>query len=454
MLEDKSALQIQQRLLSLSAPVIGLNVLGVLALVVDTAMCGRLPNKAAVLTALGFGSQIAFLLMVFIWGMSVGAVALVARAYGAKDFGRVQHLLVQSTELVALVGFVVGAGTNVFAEDLLRALGAEGEVVTLGLEYLRPLLWGNAFLYLNMHFAAILRGVGNTSIAFWVAVASNAVNVLVNYCLILGNWGFPSLGLTGAAYGTVAAQMVGALLLALAIRSDRLPDMHLPLKLVRLEWPLIKDLVRVSWPVALDLLVLNAGFLSIIGMLGRLDDVAVAAHGLGLRVQSLAFVPGMSISQATSALTGQALGAGSVPSAKRVAWASVVLCVAIMALVGGVVIFFAPDIVMSFDVEATSHLGQLSVQWIEVLGYGLPIVGVYVALAGVLQGAGDTKTPLWVNVFATLAMQVPLSWFLGFVVGWGPFGVWLGFPLSFVGKTGLGIVAYRWGHWAKTGDRL
>ena len=100
-----------------------------------------------------------------------------------------------------------------------------------------------------------------------------------------------------------------------------------------------------------------------------------------------------------------------------------------------------------------AQLGVLAVDWIRVLGYGMPIIGVYVAFVGLLQGAGATRTSLRINALVTLILQIPLSAVLGFGGGMGAFGVWLAFPLSSVFKAGLGALAYRRGRWARVGAR-
>ena len=202
---------IPRRLFSLSWPVIGLNVLNVLSLAVDTAMCGRLPNAPQALEALGFSTQVVFLLMVAMMGLTVGTVAFVSRAHGADDEARVNHLLHQSTQLTVLVALGVAVVGNLFADDILRLLGASEAVVGLGLDYLRPLLTFTVFYYLNLLYAAALRSVGNTRLPFLVALFANGLNVVFNYGLILGNLGLPALGVQGAALGTVASQAIGGL---------------------------------------------------------------------------------------------------------------------------------------------------------------------------------------------------------------------------------------------------
>ena len=437
-------------LLQLALPIIGLNVLNVLALVIDTAMVGALPDAETALSGLGFSVQLVFLLMVGMIGLSIGTVALGSRAHGASDTERTNHILQQSIQLALVLSLVVALVGNLLAEPALYALGARGDVLRLGVDYLRPLLTFTVFNYLNILFGGIHRGVGNTVFPFLVALVASVVNVGLNYGLILGNYGLPALGVQGAALGTVLSHVVAVSLYVVASRfgvSGLIPR----LRLVALDRGLCGSLLAIGFPAALDMVVLNAGLLVIIGLLGALDELAVGAHGVGLRVQALAFVPGLAVAQATGAMVGQALGRGRVDEARRVLWASIALCVGIMTVLAAILWVGAHPIVELFGMERSSPMHAYTVQWMRVLGGGMPIVGVWIGCVGLFQGAGATRTSLAINAAATLVIQIPLSWLLGFAFGLGPLGVWLAFPLSFVVKALLGGVAVHRGRWAVTG---
>jgi len=445
---------IVRRLIDLAAPIVGLNVLNVLSLAVDTAMCGRLPDAEIALTGMGFAVQVAFLLMVAMFGLMIGAVATVARAYGSGDEDACNHVLVQATLLTVGLALAIAVFGNAVAAPLLRGLGASEQALAAGLLYLRPILAGTVFAYLNLLYASLLRGVGNTRLAFAVALVINGLNVLFNYALILGNWGAPALGLTGAAYGTVAAQAIGLAVMVTALGRGACPPLGWPLRLRRLDRELAQRLVNIGTPAAMDMIILNAGFLSIVGMLGRVDEMAVAAHGIGLRVQALAFVPGMSIAQAMGALVGQALGRGSEEDARAVARVGIAICGATMTVLGIGILLAAWPILSLFEIQAGTALGDFSEQWMGLLCLGFPLVGLFIGYGGVLRGSGATGVSLRINALGTLAVQIPLSWILGFPMGLGAFGIWLGFPLSFLAKTSLGYWAYRSGIWAQTGAKI
>ena len=423
-------------------------------LVVDSALCGRLPNPEPVLAALGYAIQLVWLLLVAMLGLLVGTIALVARAHGAQDHARVDHVVEQSTMLTALFGVAVGVLGAVFAVPLMRAMGASREVAALGGEYLRPLMLGTPFAYLTLLYTGILRGVGNTRVPFLCAIVANVINVVLNYGLVLGHFGMPAIGVRGSAIATVCAQFANLIILLVVLRRGAVPGFAPKLRRVRIDRALASELVRVGWPAALDFLVLNAGFLTVVGLLGYIDQVTVAAHGLGMRVQSLAFVPGMSISQATGALVGMALGAGDVPRARAVLRSSIGLCLAVMTALGLVIFIAAPALIAVFDVADGTPLATYTVMWMHLLGYCMVPAAVHVAIVGLLQGSGATRTSLRINIYTTLGLQVPLAALLGLALDLGAFGVWLSIPLALVAKAAWAYLAYRSGSWAVTGVRV
>lgn len=431
---------------------IGLNVLTVLALVVDTIMVGHLEVGGEVgLTALGFATQLVFLLVVAMIGLSVGVIALVARAYGADALHRVEHIVRQSTFHSVLLALLVGVAGNVFAEPLLWLLGARGEAMREALDYLRPTLLFLVFPYLTLLYTSVLRAVGETRLPFLVGLLTNVLNAVFNYGLILGHYGLPVLGVRGAAYGTVMAQAIGTALLMILLARGAVPSVVLRLRRDAIDHRLLRELVRVGMPAALDMVVINLSFMSIVGMLGWTREVAVAAHGIGLRIQTLAFVPGLGISQATGAMVGNALGAGRIDEAKAIVRASVGLCTLVMGALGIAILLFADPIVAAFDVATGSPLARLSLTWIRLLGWGMPVMGIFIAYVGMMRGAGATNTSLMITIVGTVAIQIPLSVLLGFSFGLGPFGIWVAFPISYIVRAMMGYIVYRREHWARLG---
>ncbi len=437
-----------REVLDLAWPIIGLNILQVLSLAVDTAMVGRSSNAEASLIGLGYASQLMFLLMMAMIGLTVGTVASMARARGRGDLETAQHIFQQSLQLTAMLGVAVAIIGNLLAVPLLQTLGADETTMGPALDYFRPLLVGVVFGYLTMVFAASLRAMGNTRVAFMISLAMNGLNVVFNYCLILGNFGFPALGNTGAALGTILSQSIAVVLMVLVLRRGAVPELKIVFRLRAFDKAVTQNLFRIGWPAALDMLVLNASLLLTVGLLGRIDQAAVGAHSIGLRVQLLAFVPGIGVSQAVGALVGQALGANRLEDARAVLRSGLWLCVGIMTSLGLVLLLFADSIVDLFGVKTGTPIHDLAVEWMQLLSYMMPASAISIAIGGLLQGAGATMVSLRINAATSIGLLMPCAYILGNVVGWGAVGVWMAFPISSVVRALWTVRAYRRGTWA------
>jgi len=198
--------------------------------------------------------------------------------------------------------------------------------------------------------------------------------------------------------------------------------------------------------------VVNAGFLTALGLLGRLDDLAVVAHAIGMRVQSIAYVPAYGVSQAAAPLVGQALGAGDIERARRVARAALLVCTAIMFTLMIPMLLYARPLIHIFTSDM--RVETYAVQWIGLLSFGMVLYGLYFALSAVLSGSGATRTGLRINIWSTLLIQIPAALILTLGFGLGPLGVWLSFPIMFLAKVVFAYIAYRQERWAVTGTRV
>lgn len=412
-------------------------------------MAGHLDHGEVALAALSYASQVLFMLVVAMMGLSVGTVAWVARAYGAGDWDRVNHVLEQSTLLTIVVSAAVALLGNLLAPTLVASLGGSGEALTLAVQYLRPLLWGTLFYYLTILYAGALRAVRNTMLPLAVGLVGNALNIALNYALMFGRWGAPELGVVGAAVGTVISQFFIVLLTVVAIRGGAVPGLLVRLPFRGVDGPLFKSLLKVGAPAALDMTILMLSFVAFVRMLAWLSQAAVAAHIVGLRIQAIVLVPVLALSRATAALSGNALGAGDGDEARRVVRSAIAMGGACTLLLGAALFLLRKPILGWFGLEASSA-SEVFVQadaWLAILAATVPLLAVHLAWTGLFRGAGATVTSLVINVIGTLFVQVPFSFLLGFTFGLGAFGVWLALPIGVVAKIALDAWAYRDGRW-------
>ena len=157
---------------------------------------------------------------------------------------------------------------------------------------------------------------------------------------------------------------------------------------------------------------------------------------------------------AAAALVGQELGAARPDGARAAVKAAVWGCLGVMTVLGLGFIAGTGPMLSFFDVTPESDLGLRTTEWIQVLGFTMPLFGVHIALVGMLQGAGDTRTSLTINLIGTLLVQFPAGLILGFWMGMGPLGVWLSFPVAYLLRTTLEAIVYWRGAWARVGLRV
>src|SRR5690554_802002 len=435
----------------LALPVALLNLLGVVTLFIDILFCSRLEESEAALTALGFSAQIIFLIQVPMLGFSVGSAALISRAYGARERGRVASLTRQSIQGAVVLAALTALSSPITLPAIVGTLGAEGQVYDLALSYLFPIFLGIVFYFLQTLSFSLFRSTGDTRLPLLLGLLVNGLNVPLNWILIYGQFGLPSFGVQGAAFGTIISQGVGVFITLALIRRGALGRIPVSLRPSRFEGEFVRDIFRLGAPAALDLLLVNLSFLSMIFFLGRIGPDAVAAHGIGHRVQSLAFVPGLGIAQAIGALVGNFLGADNRDGALRVTRSGIILATILMGTIGAMLTLGRGEIAELFAIDPGSELFALTTLWIMILGGTLPIIGANVALIGALRGAGATFSTLLINMIGTLVFQIPLL-YIGAELD-GARGIWLSFPIAYFCRTMVTIWIFRRGNWAKTGLR-
>lgn len=445
---------IPARLRALTLPIMGMSLLGVVTLLVDTMICGRLPDAEVALSALAFSLSLLLLIMVAMLGLSIGATSLIARANGAGDHDRINKLLLQSTLLTVVVGVTVGAVLISALRPLFGALGATPEVTDAAIVYLRPMLAATPLSYLVILYNGVLRGLGNTRLPFVCSLAANVVNAVLSYGLALGAFGLPALGIIGTAIGSVICYAVNVALLIVILRNRRVGRVHLPLRPERIDWQLARELYRVGTPAAIELTINYGTSLALIGLVGRIDAPSVAAHGIGTRIAQIAMIPAIAISMATAAMVGMTLGAGSSDRARQVVRAALRLAMVVLCALAVALVVAAGPMLRLFDIPDGSSLHDQTVLWIRINAALLVLMSLHVVFVAVLQGSGATGTSLRISLVSTVAIQIPAALLLAYPCRLGVLGVWLSPLVGMAAKVVLELATYRRGRWAVTGSRL
>ena len=413
--------------------------------VADAFFVSRL--GAAPLATVGLTESLLALVYSIAIGLSMATTALVARRWGEgrkQDAGRAAA---QAILVGVGISLVLGLAGALAAPSLLRLMGAEPEVVAVGASYTRIMLGGMVTIMLLFLINAAFRGAGDASIAMRSLWLANAVNLILDPCLIFGLGPFPELGLTGAAVATNIGRGTGVVfqLWMLSRKGGRLESRGADF---RPDMPVIRNLMRVSWGGIGQYLVATASWIGLIRILAVFGSSILAGYVIAVRVIVFALLPAWGLSNAAATLVGQNLGAGQPDRAERSVWITGWYN---MAFLGGVAIVFltmARHIVGIFTSDPA--LVPNAVNCFRIISYGYVFYAWEMVMVQAFNGAGDTWTPTRVNFGCFWLFQLPVAWLLARTLGLGPNGVYWAVALSYSLAAVVAIVLFKRGRWKST----
>jgi len=426
----------------LAWPIIVSNLLMTLTMTVDLIMVGRLGSGS--IAAVGLSNQLTFFATSLMIATSVGTVAIISRHEGAGERDRANDILSQSIYIGAILAIPLMVIGLTLGRPILALIGSEPEVAALGGGYIRVVALAAPFMFINTLCIAAFRALGDTRTPLIIGAMINALNIFFNYVFIFGRLGMPRLGVEGAALGTAMALMAGTLVFIAVLAGGKL-GFSLPHPLPALDMADIKRIMRVSVPAGVEQLVIQIGFMVFTVIILRFGTEVYAAHQVGMRIQSLAFLPGMGFSIAAATLVGQSLGANRSDLAGDFGRGCMKLSMVTMIIMTVFVFTLARPIAWIFTDEHV--VIDNATVWIRILTLGIPAFAVFFTLAGALRGAGDSRFPLYASVLGLYAIRLPMALVLGFFTPLGVYGVWLSLSLEYYFRAAFIEWRFRKGAW-------
>ncbi len=430
-----------RRVLRLSIPSAGENLLHVVVGLVTTYLVGHL--GASSLAAVGLSWQLALTVIILFSAASTGATALIARMVGAEDWSGANRVVMQGLVVAFVAGLIATVLLVVFAEPLLVLMGATGDVLTQGVDFLRAVssvLTLSAIMFIGH---ACMRGAGDMRTPLLIQIVVISIHVVVAWVLVSGVGPFPALGVLGAGIGSAVGRSVGGVLVIVALLRGRAG--------LRLEWgsgidwSIIRRIMRIGLPASVDQLLHRLGMLAFVRTVAALGTVSFAAHQVALHAESISYMPGWGFAIAATTLVGHGLGAKDERRSERDAMLAFYISGAFMSLMGVVFLVFAPELIGIFtDEEDVIAAGTTP---LRLIGLVQPFLAAMMVFAGALRGAGDTITPMLVNGGGVWLIRVPLCLLLTLWLGWGLTGVWAVMSLDLCVRGTVMFVQFRRGAW-------
>ncbi len=409
-------------------PVVIASLLQTVVGIADTIMVGRLGTQP--LAAVGMGRFVFMVVIVFILAVSTGTQALVALYTGAKDKEQVTCVVDQALILSVIITAVLAIIGLLFSPFFLRLLGAEPEVITLGVPYMRIIFAGLFSMVLNFTINAILQGAGDTRTPLKIMVLINILNIILNYLLIFGIGLFPQMGIIGAAWGTVIARSVGGAIGLWVLVSDRFAARTLLHKRLKIQLRLIKEIIRIGFPAGVQGLVRSGAGMILMRFVAMTvhSTYAVAAFSIGFQIEAISFMPGLAFGAVAMTLVGQNLGARKPERAKQSGSSATMLATLFMSGMGLLLFIFARPIIGIFSTN--SDVINIGVDFLRIMAYSQPFLALVMVVSGGLRGAGDTITPLKYTVIHGWLIRLPLAYLLAFLLGFQTTGLWWAMTIS------------------------
>jgi len=408
--------------------------------VLDTYWVGRLGSAA--LAAVTISVTIRWVVNSLANGLGVGGLAVVARRIGARDRAAAEHATWQTILLGLAVALILGGVGLAVSRPLLALLGADAEVLPLGMAYLRVAFGGTFTLVLVFIINALLRGAGEARLAMAVLFLVTVVNVVLEPILVFGLGPLPPLGVAGSAWSFVLGFGAGLVMQAIILLRGR-ARIGINLRQLWPDLPLMGRIIRIALPSTIQMTLRSSSRLVIVGLVGLYGTFATAGYGVANRLLLIALIPVFGLGNAAGTLVGQNLGARKPERAERTAWWVGGYAGAYTATVAALLYAFAPSLIALFD--PTSQVVEIGTECLRVVAPTLIASGIGVVLARGFDGAGNTVPAMAINLLSLWVIEVPLAWGLSHWMGVP--GLWWGRAVANIANGLLFALWFRRGRW-------
>ncbi|MBP0904086.1 MATE family efflux transporter [Mariniflexile gromovii] len=377
-------------------------------------------------------------------GLSMAATAVVARRVGENDLDGASKAAVQVIFLGIFVAFIISVIGIMYPKEILALMGAEPDLIAEGYGYTQILLGGNVTIMLLFLINAIFRGAGNASVAMWTLILSNGINIVLDPIFIFGFGPVPAYGLEGAAIATTIGRGIGVLF-QLAVLFYGFSKIKIGFKDLVLRIEVMLNLIKVSLGGIGQFLIGTSSWVFLMRIMSEFGSEVLAGYTIAIRVMMFTLMPAWGMSNAAATLVGQNLGAQKPDRAEQSVWKTGKYCAIFMAGVSLIYLVFANQIIILFN--TTPDVVKYGSLCLRVLASGYIFYGYGMVVINAFNGAGDTKTPTYINFVCFWLLQLPFAYFMALTLNFGPSGVFWAITLAEVLIAIIAIVWFKKGNW-------
>lgn len=441
--QDFTSINLPRAIFLLSIPMVLEMVMESVFAIVDIFFVSQVGPTAV--AAVGITESLMYIMYSVAAGLSAATTAMVSRRIGEKNPEGAATASVQAIFAgagVSLIFVVVGI---LFAPDLLRIMGASPEVIESGYMYTGIIMGTNTVIMVLFIINAVFRSAGDAAYAMRVLWLGNGLNLILDPCLIFGLGPFPELGVAGAAVATSIGRGIAVLYQLYLLFVKGKGRVNIRRRHLKFDFGVMKRLVRISFGGIFQALISTSSWIGMVRIIAEFGSNALAGYTIGIRIIIFSLLPSWGLSNAAASLVGQNLGAKKPERSERAVWITSIINTGLLGTIGLIFVLFPQFFIRIFiNDPAVIATGAVCLRWVS---FGFLTYGVGMVVVQSFNGAGDTMTPTWINVFCFWLVEIPLAWVLALPMGVGEKGVYIAIVVAETLMALLGIILFRRGKW-------
>jgi putative MATE family efflux protein len=442
--QDFTVLSLKTAIMVLAIPMILEMMMESAFAVVDIFFVAKLGESA--IATVGLTESVIVLVYAIGFGISMAATALISRRFGEKEYEKAGDSAFQLLLVGGSISVLLGLGGWFLAKDILQLMGAESDVLEIGVSYAKIIFAGNSAIMLLFLINGAFRGAGQPHLAMRALWIANGFNIVLDPLFIFGIGSWAGWGLDGAAIATTLGRGLGVLYQLYHLFNGK-HKLHILTQNIKVRWKTIRKILDIAIGGMGQFLIDSVAWLALTRMNAEFGSAALAGYTIAMRVLIFTILPAWGLSGAAATLVGQNLGAKHVGRAEEAVWLTTKYNVIFMASVTGIYLLFSKQLAGFFtDIPEVQDIAAQGL-WVIVLGYVFFAIGMVLTQA--FNGAGDTKTPAWINIGVLWCIEVPLAWVLAFPLGFGFLGIFIAIAFAHSFHALVSLYFFKRGKWKR-----
>ncbi len=409
----------------LSLPIIATNLFQALFNLIDMFWVGKLGSDA--IAAVAMSGTILMIVMFLMIGIGAGTTAIISRFIGAKKNAHADNTAMQSVTMAFFMSVILSIAGYICSPYLLEILGAAPEVAAYGTGYLQIMFISIFIMFFLFLISAIFQGAGDVKTPMLLLAFSTVINIILDPLLIFGIGPFPCLGINGAAWATVISRAVGSII-ALEILLKGRSLIHVRLNEYKLDFNIMWRILKIGISSSAQMSFRGFMNLAIMALVASFGTFAVAAYGIGIRLEMIVLMPGFGFAGAAATLVGQNLGAKDSLRAEKSGWFSVFYYTIFMAIMALIFICFAPNLISIFN--NNPEVIEIGAFYLKIMALTFIFTSISMPLNRSLIGAGDTFPAMIFTFIGLWLVLVPAAFYFSKYTSSGLKGIWYAMSIS------------------------